>query len=33
LRIKIRNEARAIENMELQPQTLNFDQYLCSAKT
>ena len=33
LRIKIRNEARAIDNMELQPQTLNFDQYSCSAKT
>jgi len=33
LRIKIRNEARALENMELQPQTLNFDQYSCSAKT
>jgi hypothetical protein len=27
LRIKIRNEARSIENLELQPQTLNYDQY------
>jgi hypothetical protein len=33
LRIKIRNEARAIENIEPQPQTLNFDQYSISAKT
>jgi hypothetical protein len=33
LRIKIRNEARSIENLELQPQTLNYDQYSISAKT
>jgi hypothetical protein len=33
LRIKIRNEARSIENLELQPETLNYDQYSISAKT
>ena len=33
LRIKIRNEARSIENLELQPQILNYDQYSISAKT
>lgn len=33
LRIKIRNEARTIDNMELQSQTLNHNQYSISAKT
>jgi hypothetical protein len=33
LRIKIRNEARTIEKLELQPQPLNYDQYSISAKT
>jgi hypothetical protein len=33
LRIKIRNEARTIQHLELQPQPLNYHQYSISAKT
>jgi len=33
LRIKIRNESRSIENLEPQPQTLNYEKYPFSAKT